>query len=179
MKRIIPLALCALFVSGCGQDAAPTPSPDRTPAASTDKPEAKPAAAPPVAVSVEPQAATVFANQVECEKAGYGAAQCVRAASTAATMAQEDHPTYSSQVECKKLFAKCSGIDAKRASYPQMVAFSIGNEAKTTGAPPPPSADKPLWHTPVYQNAKGELVYIKRTASGQVSAFPIASNKKE
>lgn len=175
MKRIIPLALCALFLSGCGQDPTPAPAPAVPP---TKTAATTPPSTPPPVIVVEPVEATIFADQEKCVKAGYGAPQCARAASTASAMAQEDHPVYSSQAECKKLFAKCSGADAARASYPEMVAFSIGNEPKTAGNPPPPSADKPLWHTPIYQNAKGEKVFIKRTASGQFSAFPITSSKK-
>jgi uncharacterized protein YgiB involved in biofilm formation len=172
MKRLALLALGSLILAGCSQDAPPSAPPESSkPAVATEAVEKK------APTSVEPQASTVFNDDPSCIRAGYGAAQCARARSTADAMSRVDRPVYNSFAECKKLFKNCSEEGAK-PSYPQMVAYSIGNEEKNQGAPVAVSPSAPLWHEPVYETAQGELVFIKRAASGEISAFPVIPKKK-
>lgn len=176
MKKILPVALLSALFAGCGQTPPPAPSaPAQAPAPAnpvapaTSATPAAPSAKPQV---VEPQASTVFVNEKACVAAGYGQAQCARAASTARAMASMDAPTYSSRQECTKLFSTC---DMRPKSRPMMVAFSIGNEPKTQGAAPAASAAAPLWHEPVYLDAAGKQVFLKRMPDGSTAAVQVSA----
>lgn len=177
MKRVLPVMMLGILISGCGQQApedvaAPVDAPQSQPQANSSV-EATTAPAENAQQNILPTPSTTFASQAACVEAGYGQAQCARAYSTAQAMATADRPIYKSLDECKALFADCLGDQQGSQFAPGLAGFSIGNEAKTQGELVQASVQAPLFHAPIFKNAAGQNVFILRTANNSIQLVPV------